>query len=160
MVRKPCFSLRSFSPTSRDSVAIVQGSPQRLASSDAASRTNGYRLGLSGPGYAVAERMGLLPALRARERPIEENLHLDRAGREVLRPRCRDFLRGLDRVTLTRSDLAKVLHAAVRDRAEIRFGCTLAGFDDDGRRVDARLSDGTEVTRGAPTLHLEVCSVR
>lgn len=108
-------------------------------------RTDGYMLGLSGPGYEVAGRMGLMPVLRERERPIEENLHLDRDGREVLRLRYRDFLKGLDWVTLSRSDLAEVLHDAVRDRADIRFGTTLAAYEDHGDGVVATLSDGTTV---------------
>lgn len=108
-------------------------------------RTNGYMLGISGPGYEVAERMGIMPSLRARERPIEENLHLDREGREILRLRYRDFLKGLDWVTLTRSDLAQVMYETVRSRAEFRFGITLTAHQDHGERIEARLSDGSEV---------------
>jgi 2-polyprenyl-6-methoxyphenol hydroxylase-like FAD-dependent oxidoreductase len=106
-------------------------------------RANGYMLGLSGPGHEVVKRMGLLPQLEARGRHIAENVYRGRSGRELLRLRYRDFLGGLEWITLTRTDLVAVLYEAAREVADIRFGMTVADLRSDATGVDATLSDGT-----------------
>lgn len=108
-------------------------------------RANGYMMGLSGPGYEVARRMGTLPALLERQREIRENVYLGRDGRELLRLRYRDFLRGIEWLTIARTDLVAVLHEAGRDVADIRFGVTVADHQEDAGGVDATLSDGTQL---------------
>lgn len=108
-------------------------------------RADGYMLGLSGPGHHVARRMGLLPALQSRSRAIHENLHLDRQGRVVLRLRYGDFLKGLEWVTLARNELAEALYETVRDRADVRFGTTVADLADRAGKVEATLTDGSHV---------------
>lgn len=105
-------------------------------------RTDGYVLGLSGPGYEVARRMGILAALKARSREVDENVYLDRAGREVLRLRYREFLTKLDWIGLVRTDLVNVLYDAARPVADIRFGTTVSVFTDHGDAVEVTLSDG------------------
>lgn len=116
-------------------------------------RADGYMLGLSGPGYMVAGRMGLLPALKDRARDIRENVYRGRDGRVLLRLNYREVIRGMEYVTVSRTELVQVLHAAVRDAAEIRFGTTVDSLDvtgdvtgdTTGGRALARLSDGTAV---------------
>ncbi len=107
-------------------------------------RADGYILGLSGPGYEVARRMGILPALKGHDRHINENVFLGRDGRELLRLRYHEFLRNLEWVTLSRTALLDVLHGAVRGRAEILYGTTLAAHEDRGGRVDVTLSSGEQ----------------
>lgn len=106
-------------------------------------RTDGYVIGLSGPGYEVARRMGILDELKARSREVDENVYLDRTGREVLRLRYREVLTQLDWIGLVRTELVNVLFAAARPVADIRFGVTVATFTDHGDAVSAALSDGT-----------------
>ncbi|MCM2569860.1 FAD-dependent monooxygenase [Achromobacter xylosoxidans] len=108
-------------------------------------RDGGYMMGLSGPGLLTARRMELVPALRAVEREIGENVYRDRRGREVMRIRYRELLRELDWITLRRTDLVQVLHAAVRDRAEIRLATTVADCSQDAHGVDVTLSDGSQL---------------
>lgn len=106
-------------------------------------RADGYMLGLSGPGFGVAKAMGLMPALRPLSREIGENVFRDRRGRELLRLRYRDFLRGLDWLTLTRTDLVATLRDAVAPFCSIRFGTALQAMTQDASRVRAMLTDGT-----------------
>jgi 2-polyprenyl-6-methoxyphenol hydroxylase-like FAD-dependent oxidoreductase len=108
-------------------------------------RTDGYVIGLSGPGYEVAQRMGILADLKARGRDVDENVYLDRQGREVLRLRYRDFLRKLDWIGLVRTELVSVLHGLAKDVAEIRFGVTVTDFINRPDGVTAMLSDGTRM---------------
>lgn len=120
-------------------------------------RADGYMLSVSGPGYEAARRMGLLPALSQRACSIHENIILGRDGRDVLRLRYRDFLRGLDYLTLSRTELVETLHAAARERAEIRFGVTLADLLPGRDGVEVSLSDGSalaaELVIGADGVH-------
>lgn len=120
-------------------VTVVERSPNL--------RADGYMLGLSGPGYETAARMGLLPALKLATRDIDENVFLDHRGREVMRLRYRDFLTGLDWVTVLRPDLAEILHAACRDAAcrdqvAIHFGVGCVEVLEQPDQVQVRLSDG------------------
>ncbi|WP_373824164.1 FAD-dependent monooxygenase [Achromobacter insuavis] len=108
-------------------------------------RYDGYMMGLSGPGLLTARRMDLVPALRAVEREIGENIYRDRRGREVMRIRYRELLKELDWITLRRTDLVQVLHGAVRDHAEIRLATTVAHCAQDPDGVDITLSDGSQL---------------
>ncbi|KJV11004.1 hypothetical protein VZ95_01205 [Elstera litoralis] len=111
-----------------------------------ALRSDGYMLGLSGPGYDIARRMGILPGLQADERAVRENLYRDRHGREVLRLRYQDFLAGVDWVTLPRTALVAHLQSALGPDSDIRYGLTLTRATDLGTSVEADLSDGSTLT--------------
>jgi len=105
-------------------------------------RDGGYMLGLSGPGLYAARRMGLVPALRAVEREIGENVYRDRHGRELMRIRYRELLREIEWITLRRTDLVRVLHEAVAGRCDLRLGTTVETCRADAHGVDVALSDG------------------
>lgn len=111
----------------------------------ASLRDGGYMIGLSGPGYASAERMGLLPALRALSYTIDENVYRDRKGREILRLRYRDFLQGLPYLALERMDLVTTLADTLPDTVDLRLATELDALETDGPRNSARLSDGSTV---------------
>ena len=108
-------------------------------------RDGGYMLGLSGPGYETASRMGLLPALNAVSYEINENVYRDKRGRELLRLRYRDFLKNLPYLAVRRNDLIKVLDEAVGPDTERRFATTVTAIDLDGDRATAVLSDGSTI---------------
>jgi 2-polyprenyl-6-methoxyphenol hydroxylase-like FAD-dependent oxidoreductase len=108
-------------------------------------RDGGYMMGLSGPGLATARAMGLLPRLEAVARRIDENVYLDRNGRELLRLRFRDFLGELPFVALKRTDLVQAIRDALPSAVEIRLGTTVTDVADREGGVTARLSDGGEI---------------
>lgn len=123
-------------------------------------RRDGYMIGLSGPGFEVARRMGILPALRAHDRRIGENVYRNRAGRQIVRLRYAELLRGFEWITLSRTELVAELLAAARPVADIRFGVTVDAIEQDGERVTARLTDGTveaaDLLIGADGVHSAV----
>lgn len=137
-------------------------------------RDAGYMIDFLGPGYDTAERMGLLAALRAIHYPIARIRFLNREGNErfsigypafrrLFHNRHFNFLRG---------DLERVLYDLVKERAQFRFGTTIArlaenatgaeGGTADGRLppVGVVLSDGTEgewdLVAGADGIHSNV----
>lgn len=108
-------------------------------------REGGYMLGLSGPGYDTAARMGLLPSLQDRSYEIHENVYRDRRGRELMRLRYRDFLEGLPYLAIRRTDLVNVLRDALNREIDLRLGVTVASMAETTAGVNATLSDGSTV---------------
>ncbi|GGC74707.1 FAD-dependent monooxygenase [Chelatococcus reniformis] len=108
-------------------------------------RGGAYMLGLSGPGYETAGRMGLHAELAAVAYKVDENVYRDRYGRELLRLRYREFIRDLPYVALRRSDLVAALHGALPANTELRLATTITAIDQDGRKASAVLSDGAQV---------------
>src|SRR3546814_10502520 len=106
----------------RDLHVLTHSFPTRRSSDLKAAnlRADGYMLGLSGPGHAALRMMGLLPALTPRNRRINENVYYGRDDKVLLRLRYHEFLKGLDWLTVARTDLVEVLHEATRSRADIR----------------------------------------
>lgn len=109
-------------------------------------RSEGYMIDFFGPGYDVAERMGLIPQLAEAHYQIPFLAFLDAAGQErfavgystlrkLLRDRHFNFLRG---------DVEGVLYEAVKDAADIRFGASLENLVSVDGRVQATLTDGSE----------------
>jgi len=109
-------------------------------------RVHGYMLGLSGPGYEVARRMGILPALHAGARPATENSYRNRQGRELLRIDYRQVLRQLEWVTLPRTTLVAALAEALPEGISIRYATTVIQVQEQAGQVTAQLSNGEEVT--------------
>lgn len=120
-------------------------------------RADGYMLGLSGPGHAALRLMGLLPALTPRNRRINENVYYGRDDKVLLRLRYHEFLKGLDWLTVARTDLVEALHEATRSRVALRFATTVADITPDADGVDVALSDGShhrvDLLIGADGIH-------
>ena len=109
-------------------------------------RAEGYMMDFFGSGWDVAERMNLVPALRAVRYPIDEMEFVDSAGKAYARYSIGRVRRALDNkyVYLRRPDLERIL--AERARAvgvEIRYACSLAALEDRGDQVYARFEDGS-----------------
>jgi len=121
-----------------------------LVESAPAPRTGGYMIDFWGPGFQVAERMGLAERVRQVGVRIAELRLVDAQGRARVRLPLSAFTRQLgDRyVSLLRSDLAAQLLALVDagpgGRVDIRFDDEIVGL--------AEASDGVDVTfrRGQP----------
>lgn len=108
-------------------------------------RDSGYMIGLSGPGYDTVTRMDLLPLLQSVSYEINENVYRDRRGKEILRLRYRDFLRGLPYLAIRRLDLVSVMRDAISLDTEIRLGTSIANFVETTDLVSVSLSDGTTI---------------
>ena len=108
-----------------------------------ALRAGGYLIDFWGHGYTIAERMGILPRLRARGYRMRRMRMVDHRGREVahvdLAP-MREALHGRF-VSIARADLANALFGAC-DRIPARFGVSITGLESNGVGTIATLSDG------------------
>lgn len=102
-------------------------------------RTSGYVIDFWGPGYVIAERMGLIPAVQAAGYAIQEVRLVDRRGRKVGGFAVDGFRRNLnDRfTTLPRSDLAALIYGSINDTVETLFNDSITGIEqhDDGVQV-------------------------
>lgn len=101
-------------------------------------REGGSVIDLSGVGYEVAERMGLLPDFKAQEYNVQEVRFVDGRGRRVGGFDARVFrsLTGGRYVSLTRGDLAKLLYRNIERRCEVIFNDTINAIEQDERGVN------------------------
>ncbi len=130
-----------------------------------APRTGGYIIDFWGRGYDIAERMKLLPALRAAGYTIDEVRIVDAHSRRVGGFPVRAFdavLKGRY-LSILRSDLAHVLHAAIKDRAPVIFGDCVTALDQDGDGVCVTFAHAApqrfDLVIGADGLHSAVREV-
>jgi 2-polyprenyl-6-methoxyphenol hydroxylase-like FAD-dependent oxidoreductase len=112
---------------------------------EGAVRTEGYMIDFFGPGFDVAERMGLLPALARAHYPVTRLVFVDgrsrpravidypRIRRSVFRDRHFNFMRG---------DLERVLHDMLPPAVELRFGTTARAIDLEADGAAVATSDG------------------
>lgn len=123
----------------------------------------GYMMDFFGTGWDVAERMGLVDALRAIRYPIERVEFVGADGR----PYCAfpiDRLRAAlsnNYVYLRRSDLEKILFDRAQAAAvEVRFASSIEALEDRGTAVRVRFTDGSEdefaLVFGADGVHSRV----
>ncbi|MGE5277629.1 MAG: FAD-binding domain [Acidobacteriota bacterium] len=126
-----------------------------------APRTGGYLIDFWGLGYEIAERMGLVPALRERCYLMERLRMVDADGREEaaldVTP-MRELLRGRF-ISLARADLAAALFGAC-EGIPAHFGVCVTAIEQDADGVTATLSDGRkerfDLVVGADGLHSQV----
>ncbi len=100
-------------------------------------RTEGYMMDFFGSGWDVAERMGLVPQLRAIHYPIDSMQFVDDHGETYVSVPIDVVRRALGGkyVYLRRSDLEHILYErAVASGVAIRFGASIAALaQDDGQ---------------------------
>ncbi|GAB2530546.1 FAD-dependent oxidoreductase [Nocardia heshunensis] len=135
-------------------VVVLERAPSR--------RSSGYLLNLHGPGYAAAERLGLIPELSKRDIGFFTSVLVHADGREKFRlpSDVTEAAVGKRALTLFRGDLESVLYDAVADFADIRFGTTPQAIVQTPGRVEVTLGDGTrlhaELLVGADGVHSRV----
>ena len=128
-------------------------------------RTGGYMIDFWGVGFSVAERMGLLPAIRDAGYELQDVRYLDQDGRVAGRISAETMKRELgDRFTsLPRGDLALLIYQALDKGVETLFGTSITGVDSSDGRVRLTLGDGCErvfdLLIGADGLHSNVRSL-
>jgi 2-polyprenyl-6-methoxyphenol hydroxylase-like FAD-dependent oxidoreductase len=101
-------------------------------------RTGGYVVDFWGSGYAVAERMGVLPEIRDRGYVFQELREVDGRGRTLASVRTDAFFRNLNGriVSVPRGDLADVIYRTIEGRVETLFDNSMSGIEE---RSDAVL---------------------
>jgi 2-polyprenyl-6-methoxyphenol hydroxylase-like FAD-dependent oxidoreductase len=124
-------------------------------------RSSGAPVDVRGDAFDVAERMGVLPALRAAGTMATHLRIVDGAGRSIARIPMAGF-QGTDGrwVEVPRGDLAALLTRAAQDDAEFVFGDGVAALDQDGDGIDVAFESGGsrrfDVVIGADGLHSAV----
>ena len=125
-------------------------------------RTGGYAIDFWGTGYEVADRMGIVPQLRATGYDVQEVRMVDGRGRRVGGFPVDAFRRAAHGryVTVPRGDLAAELYRALGDGVETVFGDEITALEQraDGVRVGfAHAAPQTfELVIGADGLHSAV----
>ncbi len=125
-------------------------------------RTGGYVIDFWGVGYDVAERMGLIGAVRERSYAVDE-VRLMKASGHAASTLSAEVFRRLTHgryTSLARGDLAEVIFNSVRDKVETLFGESVVAVDNAGAHVDVLLSGGAsrgfDLLVGADGLHSQV----
>jgi len=125
-------------------------------------RTGGYIMDFWGVGYTVAERMGILPAVRSAGYQVGEIRFLDEDGRKVGGFSV-DALRDLTGGRLTsvaRSALAREIYRLVEGRVETLFNDQISKIDEHDNGVWITLQSGkqrdVDIVVGADGLHSQV----
>lgn len=127
-----------------------------------AMRTGGYVVDFWGRGYDVAERMRLLPKIKADGYEVEEVRFVDAEGRRVGGfPRSAIVGAIGGRFTsVARSDLARALFRSVENECETIFGDSVDALEPDQNGVRAVFAHGHErsfdLVIGADGLHSRV----
>ena len=124
-------------------------------------RRGGYAVDFWGAGFDVAERMGIVPELRARGYHFREVRAVRREGSRIASFAPSTFVGSDGRyVTIARSDLAAAVLAALAGRVETLFDDTVDAIDDNGDRVRVTFRSGTrrefDLVVGADGLHSRV----
>jgi 2-polyprenyl-6-methoxyphenol hydroxylase-like FAD-dependent oxidoreductase len=98
-----------------------------------------------GPGYDVAEEMGVLPTLRERAIDLRRWVFEDKSGMRVTEidyPALRDAVFRGRHLTIVKSEIEAVLLARVAGAVPIRYGVTVSSIRPYGPRIVAGFSEG------------------
>jgi 2-polyprenyl-6-methoxyphenol hydroxylase-like FAD-dependent oxidoreductase len=135
-------------------VVLIERAPQ--------FRTGGYAVDFWGVGYTVAERMGILPEVRARGYTFREVRDVDKRGCKV-GGFSTDFLRQslMDRFTsIPRGDLAVAIYRTIENRVETLFDNSISAINKGASSVLVSFEHGTacefDLVIGADGLHSTV----
>lgn len=124
-----------------------------------AVRGGGYAIDIRGTAREVADRMGLLPRLRAAHVDSRRLTFVDTEG-EVVGAVSPETLTGGEEgkdLEVRRGDLTDALYDSVRDRVEFLFDDSIATLHDTGDHVDVTFAGGArrrfDLVIGADGLH-------
>ncbi|MEL6525328.1 MAG: FAD-dependent oxidoreductase [Chloroflexota bacterium] len=113
-------------------------------------RTEGYMIDFTGTGWDVADRLGLIPKIRAKASPAEAIVYKDTQDQTQAQISVQALLaasgKPVNYVALNRRDLVETLYEAVCMDIEIRFGTTIRDIDQTNDVVHVTFADDTEET--------------
>ncbi len=125
-------------------------------------RGGGYMIDFWGTGFDVAERMGLLPAIKRDGYNIKQ-FRLVNAGGKHIGGFNVDAFRTATKgryLSIARSDLARNIYQKIQDRCEMIFGDSIAGIKEDAAGVEVDFEHATprrfDIVIGADGLHSRV----
>ncbi|HVX51998.1 MAG TPA: FAD-dependent monooxygenase [Chitinophagaceae bacterium] len=128
-------------------------------------REGGYAIDFMGAGYDIADKMGIVPALRAVDIDFSKIVFVDNNGREkgsMNYQQIKKFLKGRA-LTLLRSDLAKVIYNSLDGDIEVIFGDSIKKIEQTGENVTVSFKSGTtrvfDLLVGADGLHSNIRSL-
>jgi 2-polyprenyl-6-methoxyphenol hydroxylase-like FAD-dependent oxidoreductase len=127
-----------------------------------ALRNEGYMMDFFGSGYDAAELMGILPQLSAVSYDVSDVTNVDERGRPTSHLSFATFRRMQHGrlLSVMRGDLEHVLHAALGDRVELRFGRSIDAVTSARDHVTVTLTDGpredADLLVGADGIHSRV----
>ena len=128
-------------------------------------RNDGYGLDFFGAGYDVAERMGIIDALAARQLFVgsDGGVAYVNADGKILAELKYDAIRevlGGRYLPLMHGNLVEVVNGAVPDDVEIRYGTSITGIEQSDDAATATFDDGSSETFdllvGADGIHSNV----
>jgi 2-polyprenyl-6-methoxyphenol hydroxylase-like FAD-dependent oxidoreductase len=127
-----------------------------------ALRSGGYVIDFWGLGYDIAEKMALIPQIKALGYQVQEVRFVDAKGRESGGFQADVFERmtGGRFTSLRRSDLSATIFGALDGRCETRFGDSIAGLEERDDHVLVRFEAAAprefDLVIGADGLHSRV----
>lgn len=135
---------------------IMERSPQL--------RAEGYMIDFFGPGYDIAEKMGILADLAAIHYPIRHLVFVDRRGRptaDLDYPTMRRTVFGDHHFNFMRGDLESVLYEKlIASGGSVRFGVSPTAIESAGSSATVRDSNGSydtfDLVVGADGVHSQV----
>jgi 2-polyprenyl-6-methoxyphenol hydroxylase-like FAD-dependent oxidoreductase len=135
-------------------VVLIEKAPQ--------FRTGGYAVDFWGVGYTVAERMGILPEVRAHGYTVREVRAVDECGRTVGGFSTAFLLQSMKGrfTTVPRGDLAAAIYRTIENRVETLFGHSMSAVDERASGVLVSFEHGAarefDLVIGADGLHSAV----
>jgi 2-polyprenyl-6-methoxyphenol hydroxylase-like FAD-dependent oxidoreductase len=117
-------------------VTVVERAPE--------PRTGGYMIDFWGPGYTVADRMGLLKRLRSDGYLIEEIKLVKWGGRPFATIAARSLREALNMqfISVLRDDLTKAIYGKLRDSIDVRFDDQIRFLTDNDDKVEVGFAKG------------------
>ncbi|WP_377889966.1 FAD-dependent oxidoreductase [Alkalihalobacillus sp. R86527] len=111
-------------------------------------RAEGFMIDFFGPGYDVAEMMGIHDELKTIHYPVDALVFMKNSGEEKYRipyQKMRSLMNN-KHYNFMRGDLEQVLYEKIRDRVDVKFNASPISIDQDENNVTVTLSDGSTVT--------------
>ncbi|SFS52919.1 2-polyprenyl-6-methoxyphenol hydroxylase [Marininema halotolerans] len=108
-------------------------------------RTEGFMIDFFGPGYEVAEEMGLQNDLEKIHYPIESLKFLSPEGEEKFSLSYQSSIRRMfqgKHYNFMRGNLERLLYDRVKGHVDFLFGTTIQSFEQDADHVNVTLSNG------------------
>lgn len=105
----------------------------------AGQRSSGNPVDVRGPAFPVAEKMGLLPRLRAAATATTGLAFVDARGRRISRVGLP--VNRVTEVEVPRGDLAALISEAAADSAEFVYGDSISALSQDGSGVDVTFEE-------------------